>query len=293
MRSFHLAALAAVAAIGFASIASAADMPVKAQAYKAVPAPLAPSWGGFYIGANVGGGWMSGQEYTFADLGGAAFNTCGPCGAFYNPTALSGGRESGLLGGIHAGYNWHFAPAWLIGVEGDFTWTHLNQSVTGTLSSPGFPIVNSAGLNFETDVKWMASLRGRLGWIANPNWLVYATGGVAWANIDQSANATCPTGVGLCVFTTQLSGAPLSLNKTRTGFVVGGGAEWEFASQWRARLEYLYYGFDNSDSGSSQFLGTGGAPVACVSVPGNCNAQYTFGRLNIQTVRVGLSYAFR
>ena len=98
----------------------------------------------------------AGENYTFSDLGGAAWNSCGPCGDYYDPTALSGGRKSGLLGAIHAGYNWQFAPAWLIGVEGDFTWTHLNQSVTGTLSSPGYPVVNSAGLNFQTDANgWL------------------------------------------------------------------------------------------------------------------------------------------
>ena len=275
--------------VAFTQMASAADLPRKAPAI--APAPVAPSWTGFYVGAHVGGGWSNGQDYTFSDLGGAAWNTCGPCGVFYDPATLSSGSGSGFLAGVHGGYDWQFAPAWLIGVEGDFTLTNIDHSVTGVLSSPGFPVVNSAGLHFETDVKWLASLRGRLGWIVNPSWLVYATGGVAWAHLNQRANATCPAGVGLCVFATALAGAPLDVSNVQTGFVAGGGVEWQFARQWRARLEYLYYGFNNDETGISPFLGSP-IPVVCLGVPGNCNVQYTFGDVNIQTVRVGLSYAF-
>src|SRR5664280_2838938 len=55
MRRFHCAALAAVAVLGFTSVASAADMPVKAP-----PAPVvAPlyNWTGPYIGIAGGYGW--------------------------------------------------------------------------------------------------------------------------------------------------------------------------------------------------------------------------------------------
>jgi outer membrane immunogenic protein len=296
MRRLSIALIAAFVAVAFTQTASAADLPRKAPD-PISPAPIPYGWTGFYAGFDIGAGRMSQQDYTFTDLGGAAFDTCGPCGAFYDPAALSGGSKNGLVGGFHGGYNWQFAPAWLLGVEGDLTWTNLNHSVTGILSSPGFPVVNANGLLFKTDVNWMASLRGRLGWIVNPAWLVYATGGVAWASMNQQANATCPVGVGLCVFTTGLAGAPLQLTNTQTGYVVGGGVEWQMPAtalgQWRARAEYLYYGFNNADSGSSNFIGTNGSPNVCVSVPSNCNAHYTFGNINIQTVRFGLSYAFR
>jgi outer membrane immunogenic protein len=301
MRRFSIGVASVVATAALTQFALAADLPIKAPPIAPAPVVAAPSWTGFYIGGDFGGAWMSGQDYTFADPGGAAWPTCGPCGWYYDPVAVSGGRDSGIIAGIHVGYNWQFAPAWLLGVEGDFTWTNLDQSVTGVLSNNDttplaiapIPVVNSSGLFFKTSVNWLASLRGRVGWIFDPAWLVYATGGVAWADTNQQANATCPAGVGLCVFSTELSGAKFSANKTQTGFVVGGGVEWQFASHWRARLEYLYYGFDNSLSGSSRFLATGGGPLTCVSpTSNNCNAQYTFGDFHIQTARVGISYAF-
>ena len=57
MHRFRFAALAAVAVIGFASVASAADMPVKAPVYKASVAAPVYSWTGCYFGANGGYAW--------------------------------------------------------------------------------------------------------------------------------------------------------------------------------------------------------------------------------------------
>src|ERR1700710_3287570 len=55
MRKLAIAAVTGSALLTGIVTASAADM-----AYKAAPVPMAPavfSWTGFYIGANVGGGW--------------------------------------------------------------------------------------------------------------------------------------------------------------------------------------------------------------------------------------------
>jgi outer membrane immunogenic protein len=288
-----VAVVAAIAAFGFVSSASAADMPAKAPAYKAAPMVIAPSWAGFYIGANVGVGRMTGQTYTFADPGNAAFASCGPCIAAYNPQSLTGSSKSGLLGGIHFGYNWQFAPMWLAGVEADAEWANLRQSVNNIMGTADVPVVPGSNLSFETKINWLASLRGRVGVIQN-NWLFYATGGVAWADLKMSANASCPPPAiaGGCVFTSGTE-SPFSVTKVRTGFVVGGGLEWQMpASQWRARGEYLFYGFNSTDSGSALFTTLpGGAPLPCINTP-TCSANYTFGKVNVQTARIGLSYAF-
>lgn len=63
MRRLQCALLATVAAIGFASVASAADMPVKAR--QIAPLPVAYNWTGFYGGLNAGGAWTkSNVNYT-------------------------------------------------------------------------------------------------------------------------------------------------------------------------------------------------------------------------------------
>ena len=58
--------LAAVAVFGFASVASAADMPVKAPVYRA-PVATIYNWTGCYVGAHVGGGWARTEFTNTAD----------------------------------------------------------------------------------------------------------------------------------------------------------------------------------------------------------------------------------
>jgi outer membrane immunogenic protein len=296
MQRTVLGGLAASALLIAASLSAvnAADIPVKALVYKVPPASVAVySWTGFYVGGEVGVGWMNAPTYTFADPGNAALNSCGPCFDRYNSQTLSGSSATAPLGGIHLGYDTQVAPTWLVGVVGDFTWTHINQSVNSPLTSLGVPAVLGSNLSFQTDVKWLASIRARGGFIMQSNWLIYATGGIAWADTNFAANATCPFGVGDCFFLGTT--APFALNTTRTGLVFGGGLEWHTpADPWRINLEYLIYGFDRTDSGSSLFNSANSVfpgPTACVVTP-TCSANYSFGKLTIQTIRVGLSYAF-
>jgi outer membrane immunogenic protein len=65
------------------------------------------------------------------------------------------------------------------------------------------------------------------------NTLLYATGGVAFAEIKSS-------------FSTIAGYAPLgtqSFSNTRAGDTVGVGIEYKFSSRWIGRLEYRYTSF--------------------------------------------------
>ena len=109
--------LAMAALVALTGAAYAADMAVKAPPPAPAPA-LAPSWTGFYFGGDFGGAWMNGRNFTFADLGNAAFNTCGPCITPFPSPPLSGNHDSSAFGGLFAGYNWQFSPQWVAGVGG-------------------------------------------------------------------------------------------------------------------------------------------------------------------------------
>jgi outer membrane immunogenic protein len=109
-------ALASIISVGFAGLggAMAADMAVKAR-----PAPVAVAvwnWTGFYLGANVGGAWTDHESFTGAD----PFNTFGLAGGPFVP-ATTTGSGSGVVGGIHGGYNWQLAPQFLLGIEADIS----------------------------------------------------------------------------------------------------------------------------------------------------------------------------
>jgi outer membrane immunogenic protein len=211
--------LAIAAVLTLSSAAYAADIAVKAA--PPAPAPIPPSWTGIYFGGDLGGAWMSDRNFTFADLGNAASNTCGPCTLPYSSPPLSSHNESSAFGGLFAGYNWQFSPTsgwgnWVVGVEGDISWSNLRASASGPLFSDAGPTsaivpVPGSNLSFDTDNQWIATVRGRLGWLWTPSLLIYGTGGAAWGRFDNSADASCPGVVaGGCHFSTSLNGAPFS-----------------------------------------------------------------------------------
>src|SRR5262249_35200143 len=45
-------------------------------------------------------------------------------------------------------------------------------------------ITGQAGDSFAVKTSWDASVRGRLGWLFNPEVLIYVTGGVTWLNLQ-------------------------------------------------------------------------------------------------------------
>ena len=145
------------------SSASAADMAVKAP-----PAPVAApaSWTGFYIGAQGGGGWDH-VDQSYVDTS-TVFGS-----------APMGAHGSGGLGGVLVGYNWQVNPNWVLGLEGDWDWAHINAGTTSGLFSPittppSFAPGGSAVMN--TSVRDLATIRGRIGYTASPSWLGMSPG---------------------------------------------------------------------------------------------------------------------
>jgi outer membrane immunogenic protein len=77
--------------------------------------------------------------------------------------------------------------------------------------------------------------------------LLYGTGGLAYGRVDASANLFQSFDNGDAHFQAQ---APASVSKTKVGWTAGAGAEWMFARNWSAKLEYLYV-----DLGSESAIG--------------------------------------
>jgi outer membrane immunogenic protein len=119
MKRIAIALLAGVAAVaGLGHAASAADLAIPP------PPPPLPSWTGFYIGAHAGAAMQTGTpDWEFNDPNG-----------FFSTTDLnrSGNSALGGVGGFQAGYNWQFAPAWVVGVEADISWASLSDHRTAS-----------------------------------------------------------------------------------------------------------------------------------------------------------------
>lgn len=153
------------------------------------PMRTAVNWTGPYIGLH--GGFGSGDFHSTTVFGSTNFD---PNGGF---------------GGIQAGYNWQFAPNWVIGMETDSSWGSLKDSSGGDYAK----------------IDEMSTARGRFGYAMN-NVLIYGTGGLALAHLDST------TAVGA-----------ISADHYLLGWTAGAGVEYKFAPRWSAKVEYAYADF--------------------------------------------------
>ncbi len=187
----------AVALLGTTALASAADLPARtAPAY--APAYAAPlfTWTGFYVGVNAGYGGDK-YEYPFSSpLGGGVVGK-----AQLN--------SSGFVGGGQAGYNYQFMGNWVAGLEADIQYANVDGKLQ--LNAPTF---GSASIGSE--LQYLGTVRGRLGYAILDKALIYATGGFAYGQVKSSIEAG---GLGLGSFTA-------SRSKTSTGWTVGAGIEY-------------------------------------------------------------------
>lgn len=207
------------------SSAMAADMTVKAPA-------AAPNrgfdWAGFYVGGAIG-----------ARLADPVSNTTifAPAqGLVPGPDARRSYENTAIYLKGYAGHNWQISPSWIVGVEGSFGWGNNKSTKQGI---PGVAIgFNSASDTAYVNTDWDASIRGRLGVLIAPAWLLYGTAGVAWQNIGFGSNCVGVFLVNACAFSHSEANSI-----TRTGWTVGGGLETMLTAHWIVRMEYAYADF--------------------------------------------------
>ena len=116
------AALASLLTISAASAADLAPMPVEPMAPVVVPF----TWTGFYVGAHIGGVWGDEDDDLSDNFPGSGTGGGGGGGGCPQ-TCADSFSMSGVIGGVHAGYNWQI-DQWVLGVEGDFDGTSLEGS---------------------------------------------------------------------------------------------------------------------------------------------------------------------
>jgi outer membrane immunogenic protein len=180
--------------------------------------PTPYEWTGFYAGIN--GGYGIARDLLNQVLGGAA-----PIVPNTDARILPQGR---LVGG-QFGYNFQTGHI-VYGVEGDIQWANQNDPACGLIC------VNAAGtgatFDAEQTLTWFGTARGRLGYAGN-GWLLYVTGGGAWGGVVETQTAAASLG-GITI------GFSNTSRYTKSGWVVGGGAEVPIIGPWSAKIEYLY-----------------------------------------------------
>jgi len=180
-------------------------------------APATRDWTGAYVGTNAGYGF--GRD--------TGHETLSLPPAFPTATAQSFAEapNGGLLG-AQAGYNWQ-SGNWVSGLEGDWQWTNQRDSISITLGTPPNNI-NGDGFTINDSLRWLATIRGRLGYNCN-GWLWYITGGAAFADAKEFYNLTLGTAT-----------ASANFSRTLAGGAAGVGVEKAISVNWSAKLEYLY-----------------------------------------------------
>ncbi|MFB9263241.1 carbohydrate porin [Bradyrhizobium erythrophlei] len=155
----RFAAGAALGAAAFGPAAVAADMAIKAPAYRTIY-----NWTGFYVGGHVG--------YGDGTLG-PGTNPLPEQGVFFPPTITGG------IGGFQVGYNREFANRFVLGVEADATFTSPLDQARHARQMPA---------PFNGTIDYVGTLRGRAGYSFG-TWMPYLTGGFAWGHSRVRVNA--------------------------------------------------------------------------------------------------------
>jgi outer membrane immunogenic protein len=258
----------AAASLMVGGAASAADVgrPVTAQPAALPPAPPPLSWTGFYLGGDIGGVWTRSVSGRWDPP---------PTTPALGVLPITGSlNTSALVGGVHGGYNWQFAPAFVAGIEGDWSWTTANTTFIQSWVSTITGVRPAALTRMNIVDNWLASIRGRIGYLVTPATLVYFTGGGAWGQVGYTASAANETSTYV---------ATSALSKTVSGSVLGGGLEYVFSNNWSVRAEYLFY---HLDTGASAI-----APDSTghfLTLP----SRFTWSNSDVQSARAGVSYKF-
>jgi len=120
---------------------------------------------------------------------------------------------NGVVGGFQVGYNKQYGT-FVLGLETDFDLTSIKTTNFGVTDK----------------LPWFGTTRGRVGFLLNPSWLLYATGGVAYGRLEES-----------------VPGA--SIKVSGVGWAAGAGVQYAFTPQWIIGAEYLHVELDHVIAG--------------------------------------------
>jgi outer membrane immunogenic protein len=249
---------------------------------------------GFYVGGSIGATFGSGNDDetilfdrnldgTFGDTittptNPNAFST-GFCGGSVgtSPTRPSGGCDSedtALEFSARAGFDRQMG-SFVIGVIGEIGMTDASSSVTAFSTTP-------ASYTFNREIEFLANLRARAGVTVTPTTLVYATGGIGYASLDNSF-----------VTTNTANGVTRNLDDESIGYVLGAGLEQKLGRNLSVGIEYLYQQYE--DESTVRLGNSGTTPATNPFLLGNPNGT-DFARsdqeFDLHSVRAVVNFRF-
>ena len=182
----------AVALLVFAGVSYAADLPSRKTPAPVEPAPLL-SWSGFYVGANVGYSW-SASSLVNLQTGTSQLCPDGPCngsalhanGFALGATGQTSLGHSAFLGGGQIGYN-HQLGSFVLGLEADIQgFAGASSPISRAALGLGPGGADNTVMRVSKGIDYLATIRGRAGFLATPQLFLYATGGLALGQVTSS-----------------------------------------------------------------------------------------------------------
>ncbi len=248
------------------------------------------NWTGFYLGLNGGYGWSHGDV---AATPGDPLTRNVAFGQPAIPPLSASMNASGGLGGGQAGYDWQFAARGVVGIEADVAAADLKSSAAVPLTMMFG--TQPATFGASRSIDWFGTVRGRIGFLATPDLLLYGTGGFAYGRVNESASVSLPPGQSNSAGNFGYAfacgpvyglGACFAGNSSRvaTGWTVGIGGEKRFTPNFSLKVEYLHV-----DLGSSSYPLVGSLYPGTAFTPSFLNASSS---ATIDLVRAGLNYRF-
>ncbi len=255
----------------------------------AVPAHAEDEFDGFYAGATIGYDFQAGDadEFITFDRGsngsfGETVTTAAGADAF-SPGFCGGaatspqnanciGDSDGVSFAGRVGYDSQMGT-FVLGVVGEFGTADLRDAVSAFSTTPAFYYM-------EREIDYTAALRLRAGFTPAEKTLVYATGGLAYAKLDQSFETS-----------NMANSFTVLADEDAWGYQLGAGIEQKIGKNVSFGVEYLYTGFEDDNTLIRVGQGTAGATNPFV-LAGGVDFKRANDDFSLQSVKAVITYRF-
>lgn len=152
-------------------------------------------------------------------------------------------KPKGMMGGIHAGYNYQFENDVVVGIEGQLSLSKIDKNAID--SQVGGSEYSS--YYYSGKLKNMVSLNGKVGY-AIDNFLPYITAGLTYGKADY--NLGCDLQYGMSHPSRTCGGdshTSASASKSSLGFNIGIGTEYRLTENLSLGAEYRYTKFKKAN----------------------------------------------
>ncbi|MBS9722386.1 porin family protein [Tianweitania sp. BSSL-BM11] len=240
--------------------------------------PATRDWSGLYVGLQAGYGFGDDGQVELSPFTPALVGPFTPAGAPVGSSFNANGDfDDGFVGGAHIGYDQQYGKIVLGGIL-DINYTDLGDEQRAFSRSPAEYVV-------ERDLDYLATLRGRLGYAFNDRFMAYATGGLAYGQVDFNYRQ----GAASPASTVSTSGG----QDSDFGYTVGGGIEMRATDKISFGLEYLYTNLGGNDySANLQGGPFGGVGGAAGTNPGGTTLVGSDDDFDFHTIQAKVSYRF-